>query len=73
MNQIRWLKKINPILFILVLWQAMTGLGRDFFGKEVFEKIHVSGGLLLIIFVVIHLMLNWSWVKSNYFRPASRK
>jgi hypothetical protein len=67
MNQIRWLKKINVILFILVLWQAMTGLGHDFLPAEVFEKIHVAGGLSLIAFVAIHLIFNWRWVKANYF------
>ncbi len=67
MNQIRWLKKINLILFFLVLWQAMTGLGHDPLPAEIFEKIHVAGGLLLISFVAIHLIFNWRWVKFNYF------
>ncbi|MGB2698074.1 MAG: hypothetical protein WBD28_09505 [Candidatus Zixiibacteriota bacterium] len=67
MNRMRWLKTINPILFILVLWQAVTGLGHNFLPEEVFEKIHVAGGLLLMTFVVIHLIFNWRWVKANYF------
>lgn len=67
MNGTKWLRMINPILFILVLWQAMTGLGHNFLPAEVFEKIHIAGGLFLIAFVVIHLILNWRWVKANYF------
>jgi heme A synthase len=70
MNQIRWLKKINVILFILVLWQAMTGLGHDLLPAELFEIIHIAGGLSLITFVVIHLTFNWRWVKANYFRKG---
>ena len=73
MNRMKWLKTVNPILFILVLWQAITALGHDFLGREIFEKVHVTGGLLLIVFAAIHLVLNWNWVKSNYFGPASRK
>ena len=65
MNKLTSLKILNPILFILLIYVASTGLGHDLIKAELFEKIHPGGGVLLIIAAVIHLFLNWGWIKSN--------
>lgn len=70
MNRTKLLKIINPILFILILSQGTTGLGHEYIPGELFEVIHFNGGRLIILFVIIHLALNWGWVKSNYFKKS---
>jgi hypothetical protein len=73
MNRVKWLKVVNAVLFILILWQALTGLARDSIPQEVFEILHPTGGLVLVVFAMIHLYLNWGWVKSVYFEKTAEK
>lgn len=67
------LKWINIILLVLILWMAGTGLGHDFIEHELFETIHPAGGILLIVFVLTHLVLNWGWIKASYFKGPKDK
>jgi hypothetical protein len=62
------LKIINPLIAILILNQISTGILHQFFNHEVFEIIHEVGGIALFIGVLIHLILNWNWVKTSYFK-----
>ena len=59
------LKLINVILAVLILNQAITGLLHGFLSKNAFEFLHEKGGMILIIAVLLHVYLNWAWVKSN--------
>jgi hypothetical protein len=66
-----FLRIVNPILFLLVLVQVITGLGQRYAGQDIFilfRRIHYPNGILLIIFFIVHLFLNWSWIKVSYFR-----
>ncbi len=62
------LKIINPIIALLLLCQVGTALFRGVLGHEAFEEIHETGGILLALGVLLHLILNWKWVKANYFK-----
>ncbi|MFH0812338.1 MAG: hypothetical protein V2A69_05805 [Pseudomonadota bacterium] len=62
------LKATNVILFILALCQVTTGLAHELFDEELFEKIHPPIGLLLAIAVTVHVILNWGWIKTAYFK-----
>lgn len=64
MNTALWLKRINVLLFVLVLLQAITAL----IGGEVLEVIHPFGGILLVLAVAFHLYLNRAWIKATYFK-----
>ncbi|MCX8011831.1 MAG: hypothetical protein N3A64_01565 [Desulfobacterota bacterium] len=66
MKKITALKITNLILFILIIIQAITGLGHNFLGEKLFEIIHPTGGALLIILVIVHIAFNWGWIKSNF-------
>lgn len=68
MNKNLWLKIINPILLILIVSQAFTGLFHHSIPDELFEIIHEGGGIALIIVSLIHLVLNWNWVYANYIK-----
>jgi hypothetical protein len=72
----KWLKIINPILFLLMLIQAVTGLGQRYAGQDVFilfRRIHFPNGVLLVLFFGAHLYLNWGWIKMNFFKPKKKK
>jgi hypothetical protein len=67
MNKQKWLRIVNAIIFLLLLWMVITAILHDVI-HDIFEKIHPLGGLLLVIFIIIHLILNWGWIKAVYLR-----
>lgn len=60
------LKIVNPILGILALNQIVTGLFGEDLPPETFEILHEGGGILFAVTALIHLALNWGWVRSNF-------
>jgi hypothetical protein len=76
MNRNTLLKILNPVLGFLVVNQILTGLLADELFKlspNAFEILHEDGGIVLAVLVVLHLILNWNWIKANYFKHASQK
>lgn len=71
MNKNQWLKFVNPVLFFVFVVQAVTGL--VIFSQwnipplGVIFEIHKYNGLMMIVLAMIHLTLNWNWVKANFF------
>jgi hypothetical protein len=61
------LKILNLILLVLVVNQAVTALLHDKLPHEAFEFFHQGGGTVLIALIVVHIILNFNWVKANYF------
>lgn len=74
MSKNQWLKVINPVLLVSFLVQLSTVVAVLFgvYGKLVW-KIHKNNGLVLLGLVVVHFLLNWSWIKANFLtrRPTS--
>ncbi|MCX5868333.1 MAG: hypothetical protein NT009_12820 [Proteobacteria bacterium] len=68
MKKLKALKIINLLLLIVFFIQASTGMGHNFIDGEWFAVIHRTGGILLLIFAVSHLILNWGWVKANFLK-----
>jgi len=70
MTKTTMLKIVNPLLLLLVLTQGVTGMFRDQLGLDEakFELFHVYTGLLLVALALVHLALNWSWIKSQFGR-----
>jgi hypothetical protein len=64
------LKIINVIIAILILSQASSATLRGLIGREAFEILHEGGGVLLLIGVIVHVFLNWGWVKSAFFKKV---
>ncbi|MBC8206291.1 MAG: DUF4405 domain-containing protein [Kiritimatiellales bacterium] len=65
------LKVINPILAVLVISQLLSGIFGHSLPYKAFEVLHRGGGYVLAVVIVLHLILNWNWVKATYFkRPA---
>jgi drug/metabolite transporter (DMT)-like permease len=67
-NRTNMLKYINPVIAILIVSQLLSALFSEILPDEIFEAWHKGGGILLLIGVLLHLFLNWGWVKSTYFK-----
>ncbi|MDI3504276.1 MAG: hypothetical protein PWP64_1212 [Candidatus Cloacimonadota bacterium] len=65
------LRIIVPLMFIAILINQIAIYLYEIFGKsqnnETLTEIHAFAGLCFIILAIIHLILNWSWVKSQVF------
>lgn len=68
MTKIARMKAVNVLLALLMAVQALTGILHEHLGPEAFAHIHVPCGLLLLVLTVLHLALNWGWVKANLLR-----
>ncbi len=64
------LKVLNPILGLFFLNQILAGIFREALSRRAFEILHERGGIVLTILVIIHVTLNWNWVKANFFKKA---
>ncbi len=67
------LKILNPILGILFVNQMLSALLHDVMSHEVFEILHEGAGYALIGAVVLHVILNWNWIKANFLKKAKAK
>ena len=67
MKRITALKIVNLLIAVLALSQVTTGLLHDSLGKDAFEAVHEAGGISFAAAALLHVVLNWSWVKANYF------
>lgn len=73
MNRNTILKILNPIMGILIINQVIVGLLSDSLEYGAFEILHKGGGILLALLIGLHLILNWGWVKTTYFKPPIKK
>jgi hypothetical protein len=62
-----WLKILNPVLFLAALWQTATGVAYFLGWGDRVQTAHLAGGLLMALAAVLHLALNWNWIRSSYF------
>ena len=71
MTKVSVLKVVNPSLGLLLINQAVSGILHSRLPSEVFEIMHGAGGLVLVAVAVLHVILNWSWIKANFFRKKA--
>lgn len=62
------LKFVNLILLLLFISQASSSLLHHSLSHKIFEIIHEGGGIMLIIMSLIHLLLNWGWIRVNFLK-----
>ncbi|MFA4915764.1 MAG: hypothetical protein WC560_03735 [Syntrophales bacterium] len=72
MNKAKALGIVNPILGLMLIIQATTGLSNEILPNEFFEFIHVGGGIALLIVATIHVILNWEWIKTRYLKRTKK-
>jgi hypothetical protein len=63
MSKVKWLKRVNVLLFVFLLFQASTAMLAGVSG-DLFEVIHPLGGGILVVLAFAHIGLNWGWVRS---------
>ena len=66
------LKVLNLILAALLVNQVIAGSLHDSLPHEAFEILHQGGGIVFAIAAVLHLILNWNWVRANFFKRARK-
>lgn len=65
------LKVINPMLGVLLINQVLMGLLHGMLPRKAFEVMHEGGGIAFTIVAVLHVILNWNWIKANFFRKPT--
>lgn len=60
------LKIVNPILGLLIINQALTGIFHLYLSNRAFTILHEWGGYVLVTVVIVHVVLNWGWVKAQF-------
>ena len=70
-----WLRIIIPVMFLLMTSQIVTGvLVRILhFSFKLFLMIHGTGGILLFLLMLVHVTLNWNWIRAQYTHKRARK
>jgi hypothetical protein len=61
------LKILNPILLVFFINQAISVIFRDSFSPEMFGIFHKTAGGIFLCLIALHLILNFNWIKANYF------
>jgi hypothetical protein len=67
MKKTTLLKIVNFFAAILFIVQAGTGIGHSVLPDQVFS-IHGFTGFIFVVFIVLHIILNWTWIRSSFFK-----
>ncbi|MBN1760114.1 MAG: hypothetical protein JW863_17440 [Chitinispirillaceae bacterium] len=68
-GKLKALKIVNPIIAVLFIGQALSGIFHGVIPWEIFEKVHGTVGYFLAAGVTVHFILNWNWIKTNFLKP----
>jgi hypothetical protein len=68
MSKNKWLKIVNVVLLVLLVNQALTGMLGMQLPYVVFKWGHKHAAYALLAVAAVHLILNWNWIKANYFK-----
>jgi hypothetical protein len=66
MKKSKRIRIVNVILFVCTLELTTTAMLENLLHHEVFGVLHGPVGFLLVVFVVIHIVQHWSWVKVSF-------
>jgi heme A synthase len=61
------LKIVNFFVMLLFIVQAGTGILHSGLPDQIFS-IHGYTGYAFAVFIVLHLILNWAWIRSNFLK-----
>ncbi|MCK5242368.1 hypothetical protein KAR34_07940 [bacterium] len=62
------LKIVNPILFLVILTQIVSGLGMSRFHIGWMHEVHEINAPLVTLFVTTHIILNFQWFVALFKR-----
>jgi len=61
------LKILNPILLLFFINQVLTVVLREHLSFKTFGLFHKTCGAILLCLIALHIILNFNWIKSNFF------
>jgi hypothetical protein len=74
MNKLKWLRILNILVIVvfiglatcisLFLWAPIPNLQ----GNETLVEIHQVLGYIFFVLIVLHVILNWNWIKAQYLK-----
>lgn len=62
------LKILNPILAVLFVNQVTTGALHGYLSEEAYEILHEGSGVVFAVAALLHVIMNWNWVKANFLK-----
>jgi len=72
-------KILNPILLVLAINQVATaiifdvqGSSKPIMSEEAFEFVHEGAGFVFAGLILLHVILNFAWVRANFLKSPSR-
>lgn len=68
MDKQKALKGVNLLLGITFLSVALSGVFHSWIPYVLYRQVHPLAGFLLVILVVMHVYLNWAWIKLNFLK-----
>ena len=66
MNRNLALKILNPLIALLMVSVFAAAFGREALPYWAFEVFHKGAAGLLLLGMLLHLALNWGWIKASY-------
>ncbi|WP_020611173.1 DUF4405 domain-containing protein [Sediminispirochaeta bajacaliforniensis] len=64
---------INPILFLSLLVQGISGIFMKFgLFYSLMYGIHSITGFIFLGIVTLHIVFNWNWIKANLRKKPKR-
>ena len=67
MNKLKALKPVNCIMILDFICLIVTALSDDVIPHDVYRVLHPVFGYVFLACVVIHVFLNWGWIRTNVF------
>ncbi len=63
------LKIVNPLLALAFIAQFASGYLLSYGGavSTYAWKVHENGAIVLIVLLLAHVILNWTWIKNTFF------
>jgi hypothetical protein len=72
MNKVMVLRVVNAALFLSFILQVVTSLiiflRINISFKHLIFEVHEYNGLCMIALVVVHIALNFGWIRANFFK-----
>jgi hypothetical protein len=68
MNKPLMLKVVNPLVglaFVLLVGGAI-GYKAGLIGYSHFTRVHPIVGFIFAALIILHIILNWGWIKMNF-------
>lgn len=71
--KVKALKIVNTILALLFILILASLLWLKFTGSETAAEMHELFGQLFAFCALVHIYLNWAWIKTNIFKIKKSK